>query len=101
MTGWMRVFLHGIGLKRYPQWRARREIGAGWLLLLMTLLALAVRLPYWRTIPAAGDEVGQAVYAMRIVHGQGFPLVGNDAYAGPFFFYLLAFLFRLGVADPL
>jgi hypothetical protein len=97
----MRVLLHGIGLKRYPQRRARREIGAGWLLLLVTLLALAVRLPYWRTIPAAGDEVGQAVYAMRIVHGHGFPLVGNDAYAGPFFFYLLALLIRLGVADPL
>jgi hypothetical protein len=60
-----------------------------------------VRLPYWRTIPAAGDEVNQAIYALRIAQGQHLPLVGNDAYAGPFFFYLLAALFRLGIRDPL
>jgi hypothetical protein len=71
------------------------------LLLLVTLAALLARLPYWRTIPAAGDEVGQAIYAFKIAQGHGFPLVGNDAYAGPFFFYLVAFLFRLGISDPL
>jgi 4-amino-4-deoxy-L-arabinose transferase-like glycosyltransferase len=79
---------------------SRLKVSDGCLALLATLLALAVRLPYWRTIPAAGDEVNQAAYALRIAQGHGFPLVGNDAYAGPFFFYLLALLFRLGVADP-
>jgi hypothetical protein len=71
------------------------------LLLAVTLVALLVRIPYWRTIPAAGDEVGQAVYAFKIAQGRGFPLVGNDAYAGPFFFYLVALLLRLGITDPL
>jgi hypothetical protein len=71
------------------------------LLMLVTLLALAIRLPHWQTIPPAGDEVAQAVYALRITRGEHLPLVGNDAYAGPFFFYLLALLFRLGLADPL
>jgi hypothetical protein len=58
-------------------------------------------LPYWRTIPAAGDEINQTIYALQIAQGQRLPLVGNDAYAGPFFFYLLAGLFRLGLQDPL
>jgi 4-amino-4-deoxy-L-arabinose transferase-like glycosyltransferase len=70
------------------------------LVILVTLIALLVRLPYWRTIPRAGDEVGQAVYAFKIAQGHNLPLVGNDAYAGPFFFYLLALLFRAGVSDP-
>lgn len=80
---------------------ASRKIHDGWLLVLFTLLALVIRLPYWRTIPAAGDEATQAIVALRIAQGHELPLVGNDAYAGPFFFYLLALLFRLGVADPL
>jgi 4-amino-4-deoxy-L-arabinose transferase-like glycosyltransferase len=80
---------------------------AGWkvhdsfVLLFITLLALMIRLPYWQTIPPAGDETTQAIVALRIAQGHEFPLVGNDAYAGPFFFYILAFLFRLGVADPM
>ncbi len=69
-------------------------------MLVVTALALIIRLPYWRTIPAAGDEAKQVVYALQIAQGQGFPLVGNDAYAGPFFFYLLALLIRLGASDP-
>ncbi len=73
----------------------------GWFLLLVTVLALVVRLPYWRTIPAAGDEVKQAIYALQMVRERSFPLVGNDAYAGPFFFYLLALLIRMGVTDPI
>jgi hypothetical protein len=70
-------------------------------LLSTTVFGLLLRLPYWQTIPAPFDEVNQAVYALSIAQGQRLPLVGNDAYAGPFYFYLLAGLFRLGVADPL
>jgi len=77
------------------------ESSDSYLVILVTLLALIIRLPYWQTIPAAGDEVNQAIYALQIAQGQGYPLVGNDAYAGPFYFYLLALLFRLGVSDPL
>lgn len=71
------------------------------LLLLVTAVALAVRLPCWETVPAVGDEINQAIYALRITQGHGYPLIGNDAYAGPVFFYLLALLFRLGVSDPM
>jgi len=80
---------------------AAEKLKGGYLPLLLTLVALAIRLPHWRTIPPAGDEVNQAIYALQIAQGRRFPLVGNDAYAGPFFFYLLALLFRLGVTDPL
>ena len=71
------------------------------LLLLITLLALAVRLPNWQTIPAASDEVAQATYALQIARGERLPLVANDQYDGPIFVYFMAVLFRLGVADPL
>ncbi|MBU0702406.1 MAG: hypothetical protein KKC18_00875, partial [Chloroflexi bacterium] len=66
------------------------ESSDSYLVILVTLLALIIRLPYWQTIPPAGDEVNQAIYALQIAQGQGYPLVGNDAYAGPFYFYLLA-----------
>ncbi len=79
---------------------SRLKVSDGCLLLLVTLLALVIRLPYWQTIPAVGDEVIHAIHALPIARGQSFPLVGCDAYAGPFFAYLLALLFRLGVADP-
>jgi hypothetical protein len=71
------------------------------LLLLITLLAVALRLPYWQTIPAAGDEVAQGTYAIQIARGEKLPLVANDQYDGPFFVYLLAVLFRLGIKEPL
>ena len=69
--------------------------------LLITLLAFAVRLAYWQTIPAAGDETAQGTYAIQIARGEKLPLVANDQYDGPFFVYLLAILFRLGIKDPL
>jgi len=78
-------------LKRHP-----------WLwLALIVLLAVAVRLPYWETIPASFDEVEQTSYAYLIAEGQILPLVGNDAYAGPFYFYLIAALLKLGITNPL
>ena len=69
-------------------------------LAVITLLGLLLRLPYWDIIPAADDEVGQSVYALQILDGR-YPLVANDAYNGPFYVYLLALLFKLGVNDPL
>jgi 4-amino-4-deoxy-L-arabinose transferase-like glycosyltransferase len=70
-------------------------------LLLITLAAFLIRLPYWDVIPASFDEVNQTVYAFLIAQGRSLPLVGNDAYAGPFYFYLLAGLLRLGITDPM
>lgn len=79
----------------------RRRVSDGYLLLVVTLLAFVIRLPYRLTLPPTGDEVGQLIYSLRIVNGQAFPLVGNDAYAGPFYVYLLALLLRLGIKDPM
>ena len=71
------------------------------LILLVTFVAFLLRLPYWEVIPASFDEVGQTTYAYRIAQGGFFPLVSNDAYTGPFYVYLLALLFRLGIENPM
>lgn len=68
---------------------------------LLTLLGLLTRWPYWRTIPLPGDETNQATLAMHIARGAILPLTGTDAYTGPFFVYLMAGFYRLGVSDPL
>ncbi len=69
--------------------------------LLITLIAFLIRLPYWEVIPASFDEVGQTTYALLIAQGRLFPLVANDAYAGPFYVYFLASLLRLGIDNPM
>lgn len=71
-----------------------------WLMLII-LLAAAIRLPNWETIPAAFDEVEQTSYAYRIATGQIRPLTGNDAYTGPLYVYLVAGLIKLGATHPL
>ncbi len=76
--------------------------GRGWpWLMLIVLMAVLIRLPYWDVIPSSFDEVEQTSYAYLIAQGQSLPLVGNDAYAGPFYFYLVAGLLWLGVTDPM
>lgn len=75
-----------------------REVA--WILLL-TGFALAIRWPYWRTIPRPGDETNQATLAMHVARGEIWPLTGTDAYTGPYFVYWMAALYRLGVTDPL
>ncbi len=69
-------------------------------LLILTALALAIRLPYWRTMPSDYDEINQMVFSWRIVTGASLPLTGNDAYTGPFFSYVIAALISLGVREP-
>ncbi len=78
-----------------PRWRE-----AAWVLLL-TVVALAIRWPYWRTIPRPGDETNQATLAMHVARGEIWPLTGTDAYTGPYFVYWMAALYKLGVTDPL
>ncbi len=70
-------------------------------LLLITLLAALIRLPYWDVIPAAFDEVDQTSFAFQIANGQIRPLTGNDAYSGPLYVYLVAGLIKLGATHPL
>ena len=70
-------------------------------LLLITLLAALVRLPYWDVLPAAFDEVEQTSFAYQIANGQIRPLTGNDAYSGPLYVYLVAGLIKLGATHPL
>lgn len=74
---------------------------AGLWLALIIVLAVIIRLPYWDVIPASFDEVEQTSFAYQIANGQILPLTGNDAYAGPFYFYVVAALIRLGATDPM
>lgn len=87
-----------------PTAATRPNTGARWLeggwVLLLTLVALAIRWPHWRTIPRPGDESNQATLAMHIARGEIWPLTGTDAYTGPYFVYWMAGLYRLGVTDP-
>ncbi|PID86235.1 MAG: hypothetical protein CSB13_04045 [Chloroflexi bacterium] len=71
------------------------------LLALIILIGIVLRLPYWRIIPSPGDELFQAVYSLRIANGVDYPLIGNDSYAGPIYFYFLAALIKLGLDGPL
>jgi 4-amino-4-deoxy-L-arabinose transferase-like glycosyltransferase len=66
----------------------------------LTLFGMLTRLPYLALIPAYSDEVMQTVYALTIRPGHFLPLVGNDAYAGPMFSYILAVCLRLFGATP-
>ncbi len=71
------------------------------LLALIIVIGIILRLPYWRIIPSPGDELFQAVYSLRISDGIDYPLIGNDSYAGPAYFYFLAALIKLGLDGPL
>lgn len=79
----------------------RTSVGRYIWVIALTLFAFLLRLPYWDVIPASFDEVDQTSYAFLIAQGQQLPLVGNDSYAGPFYFYLLAGLLRLGILEPM
>jgi 4-amino-4-deoxy-L-arabinose transferase-like glycosyltransferase len=70
-------------------------------LLLIVIVAVLIRLPYWEVIPASFDEVEQTSFAYQIANGQILPLTGNDAYAGPFYFYVVAGLIKLGATNPM
>lgn len=71
---------------------ALRELG--WPLALFAL-ALAVRLPYFTTIPAVTDETDELLWALRI-RAEGFrPLSASDAYIGPLAGYLTALAYAL------
>lgn len=71
------------------------------MLSLIIAIGILLRLPYWRIIPSPGDELFQAIYSLRIANGIDYPLIGNDSYAGPIYFYFLAALIKLGLDGPL
>jgi hypothetical protein len=66
----------------------------------LTVVGALARIPYLALIPTYSDEVMQTVYALTIRPGYFLPLVGNDAYAGPMFSYILAVCLRLFGASP-
>jgi len=66
----------------------------------LTLVGALIRIPYLALIPVFEDEVMQTVYALNIRPGEFMPLVGNDAYAGPLFSYLIALSMRLFGSTP-
>jgi len=83
------------------QYDKRRSFALeGWWIGVLCLLGLLMRLPNLMLIPPFEDEVSQAVYALSIRPGEFMPLVGNDAYAGPWFSYLLAVSMRLFGSAP-
>ena len=79
-------------------------VSVGWqdgvLIVAVMALALAVRLPYLMQIPRLGDEVFEALQALRIARGEIRPVVGVNALFGPLFAYLLALCFQLFGASP-
>jgi len=73
----------------------------GGLILAVMALALVARLPYLMQIPRLGDEVFEALQALRIARGEITPVIGVNALYGPLFAYMLALCFRLFGASPL
>ena len=67
----------------------------------LTFVGALIRIPYLALIPVFEDEVMQTVYALSIRPGEFMPLVGNDAYAGPLFSYLIALSMRLFGSTPI
>lgn len=65
------------------------------IVLLLFLLALALRIPNYLTVPALTDESLEVNWGMLIAAGKQLPLVAVDSYDGPLFPYTLALLFRL------
>jgi 4-amino-4-deoxy-L-arabinose transferase-like glycosyltransferase len=65
----------------------------GVLLLSLGLLALALRIPRYQTVPAFADERNDIAQALQIVRGQSLPLTSDPSYIGAFWNYLLAAAF--------
>jgi 4-amino-4-deoxy-L-arabinose transferase-like glycosyltransferase len=66
----------------------------------LTLVGVLIRIPYLALIPEFFDEIMQTVYALNIQPGKFMPPVGNDAYVGPLFSYLIAVCLRIFGASP-
>lgn len=62
---------------------------------LLFVLALALRIPHFQTIPSLTDEFKEVGWALDAHENGTLPLVAFDAYDGPLFTYFLLFLFRL------
>jgi 4-amino-4-deoxy-L-arabinose transferase-like glycosyltransferase len=81
-----------------PRWFSRIPVGRVAELALAALLfgvALLLRYPNFMTIPPLTDEFKEVGWAMGMLEKHRWTLVAVDAYDGPLFAYLLAFLFRV------
>jgi Dolichyl-phosphate-mannose-protein mannosyltransferase len=66
----------------------------------LTSVGMLIRIPYLALIPEFFDEIMQTVYALNIQSGKFMPLVGNDAYVGPLYSYLIAVCLHIFGASP-
>src|SRR3954451_2662190 len=71
-----------------------RWLADWWPLLLLAVLAFAVRWPNLQYIPQFTDEVFDGQVAYGIWEGKR-PLIGVNAYTGAFYYYVLAGVFWL------
>lgn len=83
-------------LSRLDRAGIAHRIRTGAALLLLGLLALAVRVPNYQFVPAFTDERNDIAQALRIVRGEGLPLTNDPSYIGAFWNYLLAGAFWAG-----
>ncbi|MFN8475996.1 MAG: glycosyltransferase family 39 protein [Anaerolineae bacterium] len=70
------------------------------IVLLVGLLAFAVRWPNLYLIPRTTDETGDINWVLPIVRGETFPLTHNDAYNGIVYPYSMALLFKVFGVNP-
>jgi 4-amino-4-deoxy-L-arabinose transferase-like glycosyltransferase len=81
-----------------PRWFSRISVERRAELALAALLfgvALLLRYPNFMTIPPLTDEFKEVGWALGMLEKHRWTLVAVDAYDGPLFAYLLAFLFRV------
>lgn len=63
--------------------------------ILITLLALLFRFPYFSDIPKYNDEMGEVYSALRILQDGERPLTGINGFSGPLHAYAMALLFKI------
>src|SRR3954469_24237337 len=83
-----------VGERHSSMVAARRWLIEWWPLLLLAVVALAIRWPSLWYIPQFTDEVFDAQVSYGIWEGKR-PLIGVNAYTGAFFYYVQAGLFWL------
>lgn len=67
--------------------------GDGLVIVVLLVVAAAVRVPYLWDIPRFTDEANEALKALVTAHGRILPLTNMDPYIGPLWNYLLAGVF--------
>lgn len=61
----------------------------------LAVLAFLVRWPYLQILPHFTDEIHEILTALHVARGEAFPLTAQEAYLGPFHYYILGALFKV------